>query len=97
MDHLHLNADDSFELIGPDVDIGQALFFGRRLQRQVESEMDKTFFELLRQLDVSLERPDDEITEKDMEQLGSLRDGMVQLILDICQRKAELTKTISMP
>ncbi len=87
MSHKYLNEDDSFARLHPDSDKTKAFFFGRRLGHQVASEMDETFFLILKRLGISMEAPDGEITDDDVEKLKAMEESMAELIVDVCRRK----------
>ena len=91
MTHRFLNEDDSFARLDPNSDKTKGFFFGRRLGHQVSSEMDETFFQILKRLGISLEAPDGEITDDDVEKLKVMEESMAELIVDICARKFRST------
>ena len=88
MTHSYLNEDDSFARLHSNNDKTKAFFFGRRLGHQVSSEMDETFFLILKRLDISPRASDNEITDDDVEKLKVIEESMAELIIDICRRKA---------
>ncbi|KKM19463.1 hypothetical protein LCGC14_1655380 [marine sediment metagenome] len=84
----YLDADDSFILTHPDTDKTKAYLFGRRLGRQVSTEMDTTFGHILEHLGVSMDFRDGDLLEAHAERLQALEEQMGDLIVDICRRKA---------
>lgn len=88
MAHEYLNEGDSFTLTHPDTDKTLAYLFGRRLGRQVSTEMDTTFCHILEHLGISMDFRDGDLLDEHTERLQALEEKMAELIVDICCRKA---------